>query len=245
VLCELGCFDAKDAIGSGGTVVYAGPEWHPFYRNIIGSPQVGPQPGPGPLGPPFGVGSLSLLVGDYSAEPGDEEKAVWGNERDFIGDPVAGLEEVGFQVYNTEENIDRGQEEEPPRPNMPNIAFEIDPEGAGGTTTNFSTLLFSPGSNSLPNVWSQYIDATTTGVWGLTGAQFNEPATQENCGFNGPQCTFAEVQAFLASGEGAKIGTVAVQKGSDLAWQGAVDGLRINDAIYDFEPFGTKVVPAP
>ena len=29
-----------------------------------------------------------------------------------------------------------------------------------------------------------------------------------------------------------------------LAWQGAVDGLRINETIYDFEPFGTEEVAA-
>jgi hypothetical protein len=36
-----------------------------------------------------------------------------------------------------------------------------------------------------------------------------------------------------------------VSKGRDFAWQGAVDGLRINGTIYDFEPLGVKTVPAP
>ena len=46
------------------------------------------------------------------------------------------------------------------------------------------------------------------------------------------------MQTFLASGTGAKIYSVAVAKGRDFAWQGAVDGLRINGTIYDFEPLG-------
>jgi len=106
-------------------------------------------------------------------------------------------------------------------------------------------LVFDPGANSTSNRWSVYIDATTTGVWGLTGSQFNSPPTQENCGINGPRCTFAQVKAFLATGSGAKISSVAVTKGRDFAWQGAVDGLRINSTVYDFEPFGVTAVPAP
>ena len=53
------------------------------------------------------------------------------------------------------------------------------------------------------------------------------------------------MKAFLATGTGAKIFSVAVAKGRDYAWQGAVDGLRINSTIYDFEPLGVKIVPAP
>lgn len=60
-----------------------------------------------------------------------------------------------------------------------------------------------------------------------------------------PRCTFAQVKAFLATGTGAKIFSVVVAKGRDYAWQGAVDGLRINSTIYDFEPLGVKIVPAP
>ena len=34
------------------------------------------------------------------------------------------------------------------------------------------------------------------------------------------------------------IGTVAVSKGRDNSCQGAVDGLRINNIVYDFEETG-------
>lgn len=34
-------------------------------------------------------------------------------------------------------------------------------------------------------------------------------------------------------------------KGRDYAWQGAVDGLRINGSVFDFEPFGVEEAAAP
>jgi hypothetical protein len=128
---------------------------------------------------------------------------------------------------------------------MPSISFEIDPNGAGGTTTGYSTLVWLPAANSPANQWSGYLDATTEGFWGLTGGQFNSPPTAANCGINGPRCSFAEVQAFLATGTGAEILTAGISKGRDFAWQGAVDGLRINGTTYDFEPFGVTEVPTP
>ena len=39
-------------------------------------------------------------------------------------------------------------------------------------------------------------------------------------------------------GDAAKILTVAVTKGRDYEWHGAVDGLRINDKVFDFEETG-------
>jgi hypothetical protein len=32
----------------------------------------------------------------------------------------------------------------------------------------------------------------------------------------------------------------AIKFGRDYAWSGAVDGLRINGAVFDFEPFGVQ-----
>jgi hypothetical protein len=104
--------------------------------------------------------------------------------------------------------------------------------------TDYSSLVFMPDS-SVANAWSPYIDATTSGKWGLTGGKFNSPATQANCGINGPRCTWTEVLAYLNDGgDPAKILSLAVTKGRDNAWQGAVDGLTLNDVVYDFEEYG-------
>ena len=222
----------------GADAAYTGVNWGVIDRNTIGSPAADLRAGPnGSFGtagaPPFGVGSLAFRVGDGA------QKVSFGNEVGVYNTNVSDLTAVGFYVFTTGENSALAPG------NMPNIAIEINPGGAGGTSTTYSTLVFNPGVNSPSNAWSSYIDATTTGLWGLTGSQFNSPPTAANCGLNGPKCTFAQVKAFLATGAGAKIYSIAVAKGRDFAWQGAVDGLRINNTFYDFEPLGVKTTPAP
>jgi hypothetical protein len=47
------------------------------------------------------------------------------------------------------------------------------------------------------------------------------------------------VKAYLDDGgDPATILSAAVTKGRDYAWQGAVDGLRINGTVFDFEENG-------
>jgi hypothetical protein len=228
---------------SGVSPTYQGPNWGVVDRNTIGSPVADLRAGPfdtGPNGsPPSGDGSLGIEVGDPNS------KVAFGDEVDFVGDNVSDLSQVGFQVYNTKENRTDNTSNSG-AVNMPSIGIEINPNGAGGTTTSFSTMVFSPTSNSPDYQWSSYIDGTdgSQGLWGLTGGQFNSPATQANCGLNGPRCTFAQMQAFLATGSGAKMGAVQITKGRDYAWQGAVDDLRINGDVFNFEPFGV-ITQAP
>ena len=228
---------------SGVSPTYQGPNWGVIDRNTIGSPVADLRAGPFTAGangtPPSGDGSLGIVVGSGN------EKAAFGDEVDFVGDNVSDLNQVGFQVYNTKENRTDNTSNSG-AVNMPSIGIEINPNGAGGTTTGFSTMVFSPTSNSPDYQWSPYIDATdgSQGLWGLTGSQFNSPATQDNCGLNGPRCTFAQMQAFLATGNGAQMGAVQITKGRDYAWQGAVDDLRINDQVFNFEPFGV-ITQAP
>jgi hypothetical protein len=196
--------------------------WGVINRNTIHSPTV--ELRSGPFDAPVGDGSLNLAVADGT------EKAAYGNEVDFAGKPLD-LDAVGFHVYTTGENADA------PADNMPSIAFEIDPN-VSAVASNYSSLVFTP-AESAPNAWSGYIDATTTGLWGLTGSAFNSPATKDNCGLNGPRCTFAEVMAFLDDGgEPATMLSAAISKGRDFEFHGAVDGLRINGTVFDFEETG-------
>ena len=186
---------ATGAVGS-GEIAYQNPEWAQVDRNMIGSPVAALRAGPysGPVQPPFGVGSLGLTVVGT-------EKASFGNEVDFLGDDVSALNEVGFRVFTTPENISAAP---PGTPNMPGITFEIDPNGAGGTTTNFSSLTWNPATNTVPNVWSAYIDATSTGLWGLTGTQFNSPPTAANCGQNGPRARSPRSRRYWRPGPGPR-----------------------------------------
>ena len=195
--------------------------WGVVSRNVIGSPDIFLRSGPAT--PPKGTGSLGFSVGSPA------EKAAYGDEKDFAGQPVSGLEQVGFSVFTTGEDAARGN------PNMPSIAFEIDPN-LTATPSDFSTLVFVP-KNTAPNAWTS-IDATDpdTGFWFLTGAA----GTATNCNQT-TTCTFAEVKSALARGTGATILTAQVTKGRDFEWQGAVDALRINAQVFDFEASGVTV----
>jgi hypothetical protein len=196
--------------------------WGIIDRNTIGSPTATLRSGPAK--PPFGSGSLNLAVADGT------EKIAFGDEVDSFADGlVDNLSQIGFRVYTTGENNDAGHG----APNMPSIVFEIDPN-VTGKTTNFSSLVYMPDA-SAPYQWSPYIDATKTGLWGLTGGQF--AGTQ--CDINGARCTWDQVKAYLDDGgDPATILSAAVTKGRDYAWQGAVDGLRINGTVFDFEENG-------
>jgi hypothetical protein len=205
--------------------------WGMQARNTIGSPFAALRNGPitagtsGGVRPPFGTGSLGIAVADTGANI--EEKAAYGNEVDFAGDLVSGLTAVGFRVWTSGENAE-------PTTNMPSITFEIDPNLAT-SASNYSSLVFVPAANSPANQWSGYIDATTTGSWFMTGAA----GTAIACSQANPACSFADIQTRLNDGgEAATIMTVGITKGRDHAWQGAVDGLRINGTVFDFEEHG-------
>jgi hypothetical protein len=221
-----------------------GPNWGTIDRNTIGSANADYRTGPfGSFGtagqPPFGNGSLNLSVASAN------DKIAFGNEVDFFNNPVAALTQVGYQVFTTGENSQTPVVPTNGTLNMPSIAFEINPHGAGATTTTFSTMVFTPAANSPADAWSPFIDATTTGLWGLTGSQFNSPATAANCGLNGPRCTFADLKTFLATGTGATIDTAEITKGRDFEWHGAVDGFKINSQVFNFEPSGTETINQP
>ncbi|MFD9544353.1 hypothetical protein [Streptomyces sp. NPDC060022] len=211
--------------------------WGVITRNTIGSPVADLRNGPfgsfgvtGPsASPPYGQGSLGIEVADESTSlnPGSE-KVDFGNEVDFYGDPVQGLRRVGFHVFQTGENVAYGGDE-----NMPNIRFEIDPN-LTGLNDNYSTMVWVPDASPVTNRWSGFIDATTSGYWFLTGNEV--PICNQAA-----ECSLEELRTALNDGgQGATILSAAVGKGRDHMWIGAVDGLRINQTIYDFETSGVR-----
>ncbi len=214
--------------------------WGVITRNTIGSPVADLRNGPfgsfgvqGPSArPPYGRGSLGIEVADDSTSlTPPSEKVDFGNEVDFYGDPVLGLNQVGFHVFQTNENVSYGG----PR-NLPGIKFEIDPNLTAAPATSYSTMVWVPGPSPVTNRWSPYLDATTTGDWYLTGNAGNVTGCNQTT-----MCTFQQLKTALNDGgEQPTIYTVAVSKGRDHMWIGAVDGLRINNAVYDFEAHGVK-----
>jgi hypothetical protein len=207
--------------------------WGVIDRNTIGSPVAQLRSGPtfGPEAPPFGTGSLNLTVGS------PDEKIAWGNEVDFFGNNFESLTALGFYVFNVSENL--GTPTAPAPAPMPGIAIEVNPNLADVPGDNFSTLVWFPPVS--PPGWSRFLDATTTGLWGATGL----PAGHA-CDINGPRCTWTQLQTMLDDGGApATIFTIAITKGRDQEWHGAVDGLTINNTVYNFEENGVFTQPAP
>ena len=231
--------DASDLQDAPATV---GEHWGPIARNTIGSPveelRNGPYISPPGAGdsPPFGKGSLGLEVQHFDTAGADErEKASFGNEVDFFGDSVNDLDELGFRYYTTGENGDLQGDGR----NLPGITIEIDPN-LSSTSSGFSSLVWQPGPAPVENRWTGYEDATSSGDFMLTGAA----GTATGCTLANP-CSFSDMKDALDDGgDPAVIASIAVTKGRDNAWQGAVDGLRVNDDVFDFELFGVRTEAA-
>lgn len=192
-------------------------KWGIINRNTIGSPDMQLRQGPGQ--PPMGVGSLNILVGDAT------EKAAYGNESDFTGQAISNLTAVGFSVYQTGED----QTTNGGANNLPNIAIEIDPHETTPTVRHFSTMVYVPAGPATANDWNHF-DATSNGQWYFTGGFGTDSGCNQTT-----MCSFAAAKAVAPD---ATILTVAIDKGRDDAWQGAVDGLRINNQVFDFEQTG-------
>ncbi|MFF0014699.1 hypothetical protein [Streptomyces sp. NPDC005374] len=222
--------------GGGGTPDH----WGVIARNTIGSPVAELRNGPYVSGvpaafakPPFGRGSLGIEVADRSTSLSPpSEKVDFGNEVDFVGSRILTLRQVGFRVFQTGENVDYGG-----ATNMPNIKIEIDPNLPLQPNDNYSTLVWLPPAVPAVNQWSPYLDATKTGTWYLTGAE-------TACKLATP-CTFTALRASFSSlGATPTVFSVAVGKGRDNMWIGAIDGLRLNNHIYDFERDGVRSLRA-
>lgn len=214
-----GATGATGPQGPAGT--WSGTHWGSVLRNTIGVGSA--ELKPTSTTAPQGAGALELNTSSAT------DKAAFGNEVDFLGDDVSAIQTLGFSVYTTGENSARGPG------NMPSITFEIDPNLAALPAANYASMVFAP-FNSASNTWTA-INATDDAlgkVWGLTGAGMP-------CGINGARCTWSEMKAALNDGgEGAKVGTLAVGKGRDFEFHGAVDKLLYNDDVFDFEPMGVK-----
>lgn len=136
------------------------------------------------------------------------------------------LTKLGFHVFQTGENVGYGGIR-----NLPNIRFEINPRLPSLPGDTYSTMVWSPPAVAQANQWSGFLDATTTGDWFLSGNELAPLCTQSS------PCSFTTLRNGLQQ---ATILTVAVGKGRDHNWVGAVDGLRINRYVYDFEADGVR-----
>ncbi|MFB7286959.1 hypothetical protein [Actinacidiphila glaucinigra] len=225
---------SMSAVADGSSI--RSDHWGVIARNTIGSPVADLRDGPyGSYGvtgsaarPPYGRGSLGLAVSDDSTSlTPPSEKVDFGNEVDFYNDRVRDLTKLGFHVFQTAENVSYGGTR-----NLPGIRIEINPNLASRPGDTYSTLVWVPPAVAPTNQWSGYLDATVSnGEWFLSGGELAPLCTQAS------PCNFTTLKNSIDSdgGSPATIYTIAVGKGRDHIWVGAVDGLRINRYVYDFE----------
>jgi hypothetical protein len=227
--------DGVDGV-DGQDATYSGAAWSIIDRNTEGSPVAALRAGPSfgaaaNAKPPLGIGSLGMETADNT------EKLAFGNMEDFAGDPVSGLSQIGFSYLVTGEDLGRYAG------NTPNITLEINPSVA---TKDYTSMVYVP-ANPPATTSQEWVNddadanpGTTSGWWFSNGLVSGATGcTQANF------CSLAEAQAALLAqndgGPAAAIGSIAVAKGKDYQYQGAVDALRINNEVFDFEPFGVTV----
>lgn len=206
--------DLNETAGS-----FRGTHWSIVDRNVEGNGDSYLRAGPD--GAPYGEGSLGIRTG------GSADKAAFGNQVAFFGDALSGISTVAYSVYTTGENNSRYAE------NGPSVVFEIDPTGGGDNAApNYSSLVYVPTAMD-GNAWTR-LDASSADRWFLTGTA----GTASGC-TQAEYCTLDEVKQKYPS---ATLLTAQITKGRDYAFSGAVDGLQINDTVYDFEPLGVSKV---
>jgi hypothetical protein len=184
--------------------------WGNILRNTIGASSATLRNGPGNA--PAGSGSLELQTAN------GDSKVDFGNEVDFAGKAVNALGSPSFYVYA---GGDSGS-----TTNLPNIQIELNPAKAGKT---YTSLVFNPTKSVDVNTWTK-LDASD-GYWYFTGSF----GATTNCDQN-HTCTLAEAEAEL--GSDAALYSVAIGKGRDSEFHGAVDKLTIGSKTYDFEARG-------
>ena len=209
--------DGKD--GRDGTdATIASGNWGIIDRNVIGSASAVLRSGPG--GAPLGTGSLNVSVADGAS------KIAFGNEADFAGLKISSINALGFSVYQTGENASISAA------NLPNISLEVNPGVAGKT---YSSLVYNPAPVQ-PSRWST-VDAAQGAGWYFTNAAV---AAATGCGQGAGQrfCTLDEIKT--AAPDAYVTYSLGIAKGRDSAWHGAVDAVRVNDRVFDFEETGVS-----
>lgn len=215
---------------------YYQEEWGVIGRNTLGAStavlRLGPW-GRDPAGnpaatvpPPYGTGSLGIVVSS------GDDKIAFGTEEEYAGVPLNSISTLKYWIF---EGVD------PPLVNAPpSIALEVDPNL--DPAINYTSLVYVPSQSTPPsapparlaNTWQQYDAGAEGGKWYATNGA---TATATGCTQASP-CTFSALKAALP--DAVITFSLAISKGRDNPFVGAVDGLQVNNALYDFEPLGVR-----
>jgi len=219
----------------------ASSTWGVIPRNTTGEPTAALRGGPygrrGPsslsatIPPPYGIGSLGILVGTPA------EKIDFGNETIFGGLPLRDINVLKYWIY--------AGEDVPDILGFPIISIEVNPRRAGITYTslNYVPALSTPPSRPstvLPNTWQQYDAGGAGSGWYATNGTIR---ALTGCNQITP-CSFTILKSRLPDAIVSL--SIGISAGSGAAFAGAVDGLQINRTVFDFERFGVRrTVPRP
>ncbi|MGW0808243.1 hypothetical protein [Nonomuraea sp. NPDC002799] len=226
---------AKAAKGTGGHDDKSAPApgWGVIGRNTLGGPNAVLRDGPygrtsvtfpATQPPPYGDGSLGLIVGSGA------DSISFGNERTFAGVRLSSINTLRYWIFAGHTSLDGIT--------LPNITIEADPNLGGAT---FTSLVYLPDRSAspsapempFPGVWQRYDAHTAGSSWFATGAT----GPEIDCTQAVP-CSFATLKSRLPN---AVISfSLGIGKGRDTRFVGAVDGLQVNQTIYDFEFTGVR-----
>ncbi|MEU8267474.1 hypothetical protein AB0B89_09920 [Sphaerisporangium sp. NPDC049002] len=181
--------------------------------------------------PPYGVGSLGIIVSDT-------DTIAFGNETDFAELPISDITILKYWAFAGTNS--------PADVSPPGINIEVDPNVG---STDYATLIYLPDTSTspsapapqLPNTWQQYDTGAAGSQWYASGAT----GSLINCTISSP-CSFDVLKSRLP--DAVITLSLGFAKGMGSPFIGAIDGLQVNNTIYDFEPFGvrkTALVPAP
>ncbi|MFC4005973.1 hypothetical protein ACFOY2_01975 [Nonomuraea purpurea] len=212
---------------------FSGEKWGIIGRNTLGGPNAVLRDGPygrrtamfaATQPPPYGDGSLGIIVGSGN------DKIAFGNETIFAGDRLSSIRTLKYWVFAGVDSLTGVI--------LPNITIEVDPNVG---TADYTSLVFMPDRSTspsapatpVPNVWQQY-DASATGSrWFATGTTGTTIACTQ-----ATPCSFADLKTKLPN---AVISySLGISKGRDTPFIGAVDGLQVNETVYDFEFSGVR-----
>lgn len=240
------CYLAAPLLLGAGTSAYAATiiqHWGVIGRNTLGSPAANLVVGPygrtsntfaADQAPLCGKGSLAVEVaGPHTGEPvTDAEKLAFGSETIFANTPIASITALKYAVFV---GMDVGTVT-----SLPGIAIEIN--SPSGPVISYSSLVYLPNSSTPPSApainpaygsWQTY-DATAMGSqWFATGAG----GTATGCTLAAP-CSWTALQAALPNAVVSY--SLGFSKGRDDAFRGALDCLRVNKFVYDFE--ATRII---
>jgi len=227
-----------EAVAAAQPIGYTGPQagysaakWGIIGRNTLGGPNAVLRVGPwgrsssnpsANVPPPYGIGSLQIIVGSGT------EKIAFGNETDFAGHPISGLKTLKYWVFTGMDSM--------AGISLPNITIEANPK-LGSVT--YTSLVYVPDTSAfpsapasrIPNIWQQYDASATGNKWYATGAA----GSLSGCTISTP-CSFSALKAAMPNA--VITYSLGFSKGRDTPFIGAVDGLQVNNTVYDFEPNG-------